>query len=87
MSMQQKKKKNIKLAFKNVLSKIVSNQNWKSRWNKLKSFVTSKQNMKNSADSRLSERNAVFQLILALYAGEDTKLVFTQLEILAEKYP
>ena len=50
----------------------------------MKSFVTKRQQRKGSDKVSKSE---IFNVIMALYAGEDQNEVFSQLNALADRYP
>ena len=61
----------------------LTHQNWKEKWEKIKDFVKNKKNK----GGKHSERDEVYNAILALYAGDDEEEVFSDLTVLYEKYP
>ena len=78
-----KKSKN-KIMFKKILDDVLDKKNWQEKWKKIKDFVK-KKGIKGQ--SQVSERDQVFNAILALYAGDEEDEVFSELAILYEKYP
>ena len=76
-----------------MLAKIVTKQRWKKRLYQIKSFI--RKNLSRDGTNgenylRLyfkNEYNQIFNLILALYAGENKELIFKDLDGLYEEYP
>jgi len=79
------------------VDKIITKENWKTRWSKIKTFVHNNQaairqqlathGMRNMDAYFNDEKNQVFNLILALYAGEDVQEVFEDLDGVYKRYP
>ena len=92
--MEQQKKANAKINLKDVVDKITDKKNWKQRWSKIKTFIATNQKAlsqklgaANLEDYYTNEKNQIFNLILALYAGEDENEIFRDLDVIYSKYP
>lgn len=97
--MEQEKRMVAKNEFKNLVNKITDKKNWKQRWGKIKQFIeTNRQVLAHmarqdegdeqaEADFMAHEKNQIFTLIMALYAGEDEHEVFRDLDILYQRHP
>ena len=79
------KKSKPKITFQRILDDVFDKHKWQAKWKKIKDFVKIKKNKDGSR--RHSERNDVFNAILALYAGDEEDEVFTELSILYKRYP
>ena len=80
----QMKKAKTKVMFKKILDDVLDKKNWEQKWKKIKDFVQSK---RGKGKALQSERDLVFNAILALYAGDDEEEVFSELARYYEKYP
>jgi len=85
MSMQRQRKLHLQNAFRSVISTLTNKQNWKQRWLKLKQSFTSKGQSSQASDT--SDKDSIFNAILALYAGEDLDFVIEQLDSFADRNP
>ena len=92
--METQKKANAKENLKDLVDKIIDKKNWKQRWSKIKTFIHTNQKAlsqqlggANLDDYYQNEKNQIFNLILALYAGEDENEVFRDLDLIYSKYP
>ena len=72
----------------------MNKRNWKERWSKLKNFVKTAQRPgdwsgKNShrGQQACSGKAEIFNVIMAMYAGEEHNQVFRELKIMADRYP
>ncbi len=64
---------------------VLNKDKWQSKWKKIKDFV---KNKKKDNDSQVgSERDDVFNTLLALYAGDEEEEVFAELNTLYERFP
>lgn len=88
---EQEKKMLAKNEFKKLLDKITDKNNWKNRWGKVKQFIEqnkqalaqlARQEHSEQGDYITHEKNQIFTLIMALYAGEDEQEIFRDLDIL-----
>ncbi len=70
--------------FKKILDEVLDKKNWQEKWKKIKLFVQKKRGKSGNTGS---ERDEVFNAILALYAGDDEEEVFSELARFYEKYP
>lgn len=52
------------------------------KWQKIKEFITSKK-----PSDKITDKDRLFNAILALYAGDDPEEVFSDLTLLYEKHP
>ena len=80
-----KKQSKPKITLQRILDDVLNKDKWRGKWKKIKDFVKIKKNKDGSR--RHSERNDVFNAILALYAGDEEDEVFTELSILYKRYP
>ena len=95
--MGQKQKQLAKNNFKTLVDKITNKKNWKTRFTKIKTFIQQNQRalsqqLSGQGGHNLEEyinngKNQMFNLILALYAGENEEMIFKDLDLLYEKYP
>ena len=78
-----------KQEFKRLIEKITDKKNWKQRWGKIKQFIETnkqalaqlaKQEQSDMDDYAAHEKNQIFTLIMALYAGEDQNEIFGELD-------
>ena len=77
------KRQKPKITIQKILDEVLDKKKWEEKWLKVKAFVKKKK----SKAGMHSERDDVFNAILALYAGDDEDDVFTELAGLYEKYP
>ena len=96
VKMEQMKKAVAKNKFKHLVKTIIDKKNWKERWSKIKVFIHTNQKAlkeqlgaggKDLDDYLNNEKNQIFNLILALYAGEEEAEVFRDLDLIYQKYP
>ena len=93
--MEQQRKSLAQTNLKGLVDQIIDKNNWKQRWGKIRTFIESNRAalaQQLSGGGKLEayladEKNQVFTVILALYAGEDVKEVFDDLNALYKKYP
>lgn len=66
---------------------VLDKDKWQSKWKKIKDFVKNKKKDVGLGDQIRSERDDVFNALLALYAGDDEEEVFSELNELYESFP
>jgi hypothetical protein len=66
---------------------VLDKEKWQGKWRKIKDFVKNKKRDDGKGQSVGSERDQVFNALLALYAGDDEEEVFSELNGLYERYP
>lgn len=85
-----------KVEFKKLIERITDKKNWKQRWGKVKQFIETNRNalahlgnkdQNDTGDFAAHEKNQIFTLIMALYAGEDESQIFTDLDHLYQRHP
>ena len=80
-----KKQSKPKVTLQRILDDVLDKDKWQSKWKKIKDFVKNKK--KDDGAKIGSERDDVFNALLALYAGDDEEEVFSELNGLYERYP
>lgn len=81
IKMEQQRKSLAQTNLKGLVDQIIDKNNWKTRWGKIRTFVDKNraalaQQLSGGQGGKLEayladEKNQVFTVILALYAGED----------------
>ena len=66
---------------------MLNKDKWQSKWKKIKDFVKNKKRDDGGGEKMGSERDEVFNTLMALYAGEDEDEVFSELNGLYERFP
>lgn len=80
-----KKQSKPKITLQRILDDVLNKDKWQSKWKKIKDFV---KNKKKESDKQMgSERDDVFNTLLALYAGDEEEEVFAELNSLYERFP
>ena len=69
-----------KITFQRILEDVLDRSKWREKWTKIKEFV--KKGRNKEGQSVHSERNDVFNALLALYAGDEETEVFNELNTL-----
>ena len=82
-----KKQSKPKITIQRILDDVLDKEKWQGKWRKIKDFVKNKKRDDGKGQSAGSERDQVFNTLLALYAGDDEEEVFSELNGLYERYP
>ena len=86
-SVPGKKQSKPKITIQRILDDVLNKDKWQSKWKKIKDFVKNKKRDDGLGENMRSERDDVFNTLMALYAGEDEEEVFSELNGLYERFP
>lgn len=81
------RKQKQKITFSKILDDVLDRDKWQKKWTKIKEFVKKKRGQNGEKGAGHPEKDDVFNAILALYAEEEEKEVFQELNALYEQYP
>ena len=68
-----------------IVDDVIDKKKWQEKWKKIKDFIKKKKS--KGGTNMPSERDYVFNAILALYAGDEEEEVFSELAMLYQRYP